>query len=112
MTYAPGHPDFDDYRRGYADRATGHEPDPPGGRPLGRRAYLRGYRQAHADGATGDDIRQGRLPGEAGAVRDRDIAHPAFDLPRADPHAFELTPDPVDLLAQPMLREIPEEPAS
>jgi hypothetical protein len=36
-----------------------------------------------------------RLPGDVGAVRDLDIPHPAFDLPKPDPNDFELTAEAV-----------------
>jgi hypothetical protein len=42
---------------------------------------------------TPDDPRQSVLPGDCGAVRALEYAHPTFDLPQADPDDFELTPE-------------------
>lgn len=39
---------------------------------------------------------QPRLPSDVGAVRDLEIAHPTFDVPKADPDAFDLTAESVE----------------
>lgn len=44
-----------------------------------------------AKGWLTSDARDQRLPGDVGAVRDVEIAHPSFELPRASADDFELS---------------------